>query len=305
MADEDDLALARALQKQDEHDAALARALDGAPASSVYRKGTATALQMGRRGTACVHASDGGGSSSHARSKRAQERVMLNHELLTLAPTLRRLLSDKLPDTRCSYRIARRDDVDAKAAAYHATMLDEVMRAQRVLLVPLTTTGDGSCLLHALSRAMWGVELFSDVLRMDICAELEDHREWYVERVGEEELGAALAQALTRNAWLSNLHALAAAHVLRRPVVIYASLEEQGALGTGFWGVAGVFAPLRLPPSAVFAHPVCVGWQSERKDHFVAIVPSGKRAVRWPEPSCGGGGVSVAGQGLPRGSEGA
>ena len=34
--------------------------------------------------------------------------------------------------------------------------------------------------------------------------------------------------------------------------MIYASLEEQGALGTGFWGVAGVFAPLRLPPSAVF-----------------------------------------------------
>jgi len=261
------------------------------PGKSLRLRGSATALQMGRRGTACVHAmmdedeqQHGRKVSQHGSKKAAAERQELCHELLILGPTLRRLLKDQLPDTRCSYRVTHRDDADEKAAKYHALMIQGVFETQGALVVPLFTTGDGSCLLHALSRAIWGVEIFSDVLRMDICAELENNRDWYVERVGEEEVGAAQAQAMARNAWLSNLHAVAAAHVLRRPVIIYASLEEQQALGCGFYGVAGVFMPARLPPSECYPHPVTVGWQSTEKNHYVAMVASGDDQLVWPVP---------------------
>ena len=32
-------------------------------------------------------------------------------------------------------------------------------------VAPLRTTGDGNCLLHALSRALWGVEWYHEILR--------------------------------------------------------------------------------------------------------------------------------------------
>lgn len=45
-------------------------------------------------------------------------------------------------------------------------------------MVPLHTTGDGNCLLHAASRGIWGVELFSDLLRHKVCEELQEHQDW-------------------------------------------------------------------------------------------------------------------------------
>jgi hypothetical protein len=51
-----------------------------------------------------------------------------------------------------------------------------------------------------------------------LAAELEAARDWYVGLVGEGEWREALQQARQPRAFLSNVHAVAAAHVLRRPV---------------------------------------------------------------------------------------
>ena len=42
----------------------------------------------------------------------------------------------------------------------------------------MTVQGDGNCLAHAISRSLYGVEVFYAVLRRGLVKELRDHREW-------------------------------------------------------------------------------------------------------------------------------
>lgn len=46
--------------------------------------------------------------------------------------------------------------------------------------VPRLTRGDGNCLLHAVSRAIWGIELYHRFLRQRLITELENNRDWCV-----------------------------------------------------------------------------------------------------------------------------
>lgn len=105
-------------------------------------------------------------------------------------------------------------------------------------------------------------------------AQLSEHRAWYVERVGEADVADAQKQAATKGAFLSNIHAVAVAHVIRRPVYIYASPADVAALGCGFYGVAFAAWPARLAAAElVSARPVAIAWQSQRHEHFVSPPP--------------------------------
>ena len=44
------------------------------------------------------------------------------------------------------------------------------------VLCPVKTTGDGNCLLNAVSRAMFGLECFHEVLRDMLSRELIENR---------------------------------------------------------------------------------------------------------------------------------
>jgi len=76
---------------------------------------------------------------------------------------------------------------------------------QKHIVLPLNTTGDGSCLLHATSRAIWGVELFSQLLRIKVAEELEENKSWYADRVGVEDWKEAVAQARKPNDYLTTV----------------------------------------------------------------------------------------------------
>ena len=106
--------------------------------------------------------------------------------------------TDRLPDPSCSYTIPQEDDIDAVAARYLEPLLERVLIADGTLVVPLVTTGDGSCLLHAISRAVWGLELFSSLLRQRLLGELTEHQSWYVGKVGQAEYADAVRQAVRR-----------------------------------------------------------------------------------------------------------
>lgn len=115
------------------------------------------------------------------------------------------------------------DDTDEFGAAYLADWRQRVLSEQQRILTPLNTTGDGSCLLHACSRALWGVELFSTLLRHKIVEELEANKAWYVQRVGEGDWQSGVDRAKGDHEYLSTLHIVALAHVVRRPIILFAS----------------------------------------------------------------------------------
>jgi hypothetical protein len=104
-------------------------------------------------------------------------------------------------------------------------------------IVPLQTTGDGNCLLHALSRAMWGVEMFWELLRKSLHEELTTHLEWYkkiaAEKYEEKEFDQILHQASEKGQHLQFIHVFAMANVLKRPIIIYGSDEDIERYGMG------------------------------------------------------------------------
>jgi len=181
------------------------------------------------------------------------------------------------------------DDIDQLGCKYLASLRDRILQEQNHFVLPLNTTGDGSCLLHACSRAIWGVELFSGLLRQKVAEELEENKSWYVERVGEGDWQTGVTQAKQRSAYLTTLHIVALSHVIQRPILLYASQQDIDNFGVGFFGVAGVFVPLRLEASVIDSHPVAVSWQSNKHDHFIPLVwarsSQGLSAtVRWHVP---------------------
>jgi len=147
--------------------------------------------------------------------------------------------------------------MDEMGSVYLAALRQSVYEQQGYVLIPLNTTGDGSCLLHACSRAIWGVELFSGILRNKVAEELKTHKAWYGEHVGEADCETAIKQAEAESEYLSMLHIVALSHVIRRPIILYASQTDVDQFGTGFWGVAGVFVPLRC--CLIIAHTSIYG----------------------------------------------
>eukprot|EP00899_Mesostigma_viride_P011457 jgi/Mesvir1/20311/Mv19904-RA.3 len=216
-----------------------------------------------------------------------QERdALLRDELLLLSPLIRQVFP-VLPSTTCSFVLQADDEVDTGAANYLWRLLQKMREHQKMEVVPLRTTGDGSCLLNAISRGIWGVELFSEALRHQLCDELSTHREWYCSHVSPHDVEEAAQQAACPGAFLSNLHVVAMAHVLRRPVVLFDAETSMSNYGMGLYGTAGVFAPLRLPQKTWWPWPVFISWSSEQHNHFVPLVWSaGTRPLTrwlWPE----------------------
>jgi len=66
--------------------------------------------------------------------------------------------------------------IDWEAVSY---ICKEIQQHIPEKLVPLKTTGDGNCLLHAISRAIWGVEAYHELLREQLAIELTENLDWY------------------------------------------------------------------------------------------------------------------------------
>eukprot|EP00727_Mastigamoeba_balamuthi_P005546 m51a1_g1610 putative deubiquitinating protein vcip135 (561) ;mRNA; r:197952-200076 len=162
-------------------------------------------------------------------------------------------------------------DVDELACRY----LDATLRTRgvrvRADVFPLSTTGDGNCLLHAVSRAMWGVETHDVALRKSDDA-------WWESIVRAAE---------TPGQYLEFLHCFALANAIRRPILVFASdwdVARTQVLAEG--GAAAVFLPVRIPPEEVSSRrPIALAWASGEMRHFVALAPADTprgRSIAWP-----------------------
>ena len=140
------------------------------------------------------------------------------------------------------------------------------------MLQPIDVEGDGSCLFHSVSRALFGLEVFNRVLRSMCVAEMEAHKAWYAQHLYSDSEDTVLEfigmiREPTSEAPTTALVALA--HVLRRPVVLLSSLADMSdraeALGIG------VYLPARLDPKECCPHPLLLAWGRASHDHYVPL----------------------------------
>jgi len=185
--------------------------------------------------------------------------------------------------------------IDRQAEAYLAETLTN-FRKIGIDVVPIQVTSDGSCLPHAVSRALVGFEVFYDCLRASMVKELTEHSQWYKEHdyggvVSDDETWAVewqrilLAAQPTHGArvgedkYLGGIHILALANILRRPIIVLDTPDNMTRLqAQGFDGL-GLYPPCRHSREELIAtnnrclSPVMIAWKSHSHDHFVAVVP--------------------------------
>ena len=174
-----------------------------------------------------------------------------------------------------------------------------------VTLVPLYTSGDGHCLVHAVSRALVGHELLWHPLQMCIWRHLEQNVDLYKERfvdlyLEKAEWNHIIAEsnpAFSRDTQMRGLgvvHIQALANILKRPIIL---LEDMAGIRS-----AGYYSCLFLPfwkapeerranaepslrPEIVSPHqlaisadseyhtkPLCIAWNNRAHSHFVPLV---------------------------------
>ena len=109
-------------------------------------------------------------------------------------------------------------------------------------LIPIHADGDGHCLVHAVSRALIGRELFWHALRENMKAHFESNLEKYkslfMDFVDADEWDEIIAECDPMHVprdfdqlGLRNIHIFALANVLRRPIVLLDSVSGMTSSG--------------------------------------------------------------------------
>ncbi|XP_034030138.1 OTU domain-containing protein 7B isoform X2 [Thalassophryne amazonica] len=176
-------------------------------------------------------------------------------------------------------------------------------------LLPLATSGDGNCLLHAASLGMWGFHDRDLMLRKSLYA-LMDHgferdalkRRWRWQQTQQnKESGLLYTEEEWQKEWnellklasseprihystngvdpsdepvyesLEEFHVFVLAHVLRRPVVVVADTMLRDSGGEAFAPIpfGGIYLPLEVPPAKCHRSPLVLAYDQA---HFSALV---------------------------------
>lgn len=176
-------------------------------------------------------------------------------------------------------------------------------------LYPLSTTGDGNCLLHAASLGMWGVhdrqlslrETLYELLTNGARKEAIRRRwKWVEHHLNQSnDLALTLSEAEWELEWdvvlglssplprkqedngsnstdqiyesLEAIHVFALAHVLKRPIVVVSDTILRNAKGEELSPVAfgGIYLPLECQPSQCHRSPLVLCYDSA---HFSPLV---------------------------------
>ena len=167
-------------------------------------------------------------------------------------------------------------------------------------LVPLYTTADDNCLLHAASLAMWGFEdrqfilrnalheslttadrninTLQDRCRMYMLRDFEvnmSDNDWYLE--WQQIVNQAKPNMSGHHQSLEESHIFVLANVLRRPIIVYGvpkarSFSTEGSMQNINFQV--VYLPLLWGSQLCYKPPLCLGYGIS---HFTALVPSGSQ----------------------------
>ena len=184
------------------------------------------------------------------------------------------------------------------AEVYLKHTLDEVesINSNKNRLVPIHADGDGHCLVHAISRALVGRELFwhplMTGLKLNLMESVDRYKFLMKDFIDEDEWNDIIREADPNfepdngePLGLRNIHIFALANVLHRPIILIDGIAGMHSKGD----YSAVFLPVLIPPDKCkgkddhLNKPLVIAWSSSGRNHFVPLVGlRGRPAPRLP-----------------------
>ncbi|XP_074660293.1 deubiquitinating protein VCPIP1-like [Tubulanus polymorphus] len=176
---------------------------------------------------------------------------------------------------------------DVTANAYLNDILNEIRKYNDDddRLIPIHADSDGHCLVHAISRALVGRELFWHPLRENLFfhfnARIRDYRELFRDFIDVDEWKTIINECKPdflpldgEPLGLRNIHIFGLANVLKRPIILLDSLQGL----RNFGDYSGLFLPGLVEPTecqdkdGVLNKPLCIAWSSPGRNHYIPLV---------------------------------
>ena len=176
------------------------------------------------------------------------------------------------------------------AEVYLKHTLDEIERANsntnRNKLVPIHADGDGHCLVHAVSRALLGQELFwhplMTGLKLNLMNNIDEYKHLMKDFINEDEWDDIIREADPdfesgngEQLGLRNIHIFALANLLHRPIILMDGQDGMHSKGD----YSATFLPVLIPPEKCkgkekkhLNKPLVIAWSSLGRNHFVPLV---------------------------------
>ncbi|KAM6989391.1 LOW QUALITY PROTEIN: deubiquitinating protein VCPIP1 [Tautogolabrus adspersus] len=165
--------------------------------------------------------------------------------------------------------------------------LEEVKKANssRECLIPVHVDGDGHCLVHAVSRALVGRELFWHALRENLKQNFKQNLDRY-KALFQDFIDAAEWEDIINECdplfippegvplGLRNIHIFGLANVLHRPIILLDSLSGMRSSGD----YSATFLPGLVAEEQCrgkdgkLNKPICIAWSSSGRNHYIPLV---------------------------------
>ncbi|XP_041103412.1 deubiquitinating protein VCPIP1 isoform X2 [Polyodon spathula] len=170
---------------------------------------------------------------------------------------------------------------------YLQDTLEEMKKANgnQECLIPVHVDGDGHCLVHAVSRALVGRELFWHALRENLKQNFKENLDRY-NALFQDFIDAAEWEDIINECdplfvppegvplGLRNIHIFGLANVLHRPIILLDSLSGMRSSGD----YSATFLPGLVPEEKCmgkdgqFNKPICIAWSSSGRNHYIPLV---------------------------------
>jgi ubiquitin thioesterase ZRANB1 len=158
-------------------------------------------------------------------------------------------------------------------------------------LYALWNRSTGDCLLDSVLQATWGIFDRDNILRKALGDSLSEGSSVLFPRFKEaetlqanmlhftldddqwqEDWAVILSLATQPGQSLEQIHIFTLAHILRRPIIVYAIKIVKSFRGEtlGYAGYEGIYLPLLWEPSFCWKSPIALGYT---RGHFSALVP--------------------------------
>ncbi|XP_068605344.1 deubiquitinating protein VCPIP1 [Brachionichthys hirsutus] len=165
--------------------------------------------------------------------------------------------------------------------------LEEVKKANgdRECLIPVHVDGDGHCLVHAVSRALVGRELFWHALRENLKQNFKQNLGRY-KALFHDFIDVAEWEDIINECdplfvppegvplGLRNIHIFGLANVLHRPIILLDSLSGMRSSGD----YSATFLPGLVAEEQCRGRdgelnkPICIAWSSSGRNHYIPLV---------------------------------
>ncbi|XP_068197090.1 deubiquitinating protein VCPIP1 [Antennarius striatus] len=165
--------------------------------------------------------------------------------------------------------------------------LEEMKKANgnRECLIPVHVDGDGHCLVHAVSRALVGRELFWHALRENLKQNFKQNLDRY-KALFQDFIDAAEWEDIINECdplfippegvplGLRNIHIFGLANVLHRPIILLDSLSGMRSSGD----YSATFLPGLVSEEQCRGKdgkpnkPICIAWSSSGRNHYIPLV---------------------------------